>query len=448
MISSPYFDPKFQIEIDKVSRSELTFRNVVRAYADNDVFKLKMKLIRNARESILMSSLAFVCDKSTRELTNLLIEKHREGVDVKIIADGMIAKALGYRECLQIMSRAGIDVIETKDFFKYEMKAIYHTKTLVVDLKEAVAGGHNMIDADNLSRGTDFMNRDVDLYVKGPMVTDIAKQFVENWNYQVRFFKNVRTLSDYENIVNKKILLERKIGLRGRNFYSATLGNTTRRMDGVCRFIKQAPYEDRHTIGKAYLKLLDKVSEHLVITDPIKSDTYTRFPVFSDFGNQFDNFEMFNLLHQKVQGIAKSGKKIDYITTNINMAGNENVAMMNEEIRGKLEAGRDLGANWSLFKLVASNVYYGGPHYKNLMNDWLPHKSVHIWKHISFMHSKIFYFDRVAASVGSYNFHHNATDQAYESTAVCLDETLNQDLDQILVQDMVNSVPLIFSKLR
>lgn len=447
-ISSPYFDPKLQNEIDNVSRSELTFRNNVRAYADRDVFALKMKLIRHARESILMSSLAFVCDKGTRELTNLLIEKHRQGVDVKIIADGMIGKALGYRECLQIMSRAGIDVIETKDFFKYKLKAIYHTKTLVVDLKEAVAGGHNMIDADNLSRGTDFMNRDVDLYVQGPMVTDIAKQFVENWNYQTRFVKNARPLSEYDLVIKNKLNYERKIGLRGKNFYQATLSNPDRRMDGVCRFIKQAPYEDRHTIGKAYLKLLDNVSKHLVITDPIKSDTYTEYPLFTDLGNQFDNFDMFNLLHMKVQGIARSGKKIDYITTNINMAGNENVAIMNEEIKAKLDAGRDLGANWSLFKLVASNAYYGGPHYRNLLKDWVPHKSVHIWKHISFMHSKIFYFDRIVASVGSYNFHHNATDQAYESTAICMDETLNRDLDQILVQDMVNSVPFIFSRLQ
>jgi phosphatidylserine/phosphatidylglycerophosphate/cardiolipin synthase-like enzyme len=82
------------------------------------------------------------------------------------------------------------------------------------------------------------------------------------------------------------------------------------------------------------------------------------------------------------------------------------------------------------------------------MTDWMPFKNVHIWKHMSFMHSKIFYFDRVVASIGSYNFQHNATDQAYESTAICMDEDLNRDLDKILVQDMANSIPLIFSRVR
>jgi phosphatidylserine/phosphatidylglycerophosphate/cardiolipin synthase-like enzyme len=157
---------------------------------------------------------------------------------------------------------------------------------------------------------------------------------------------------------------------------------------------------------------------------------------------------MFNRLHLRVQKLARRGLPIDYITTNINMAGNENVAIMNERIRDELRRGKELEANWSLAKLIATNNYYGVPHYNNLMKDWMPIQNVHIWNHISFMHSKIFYFDRIVASVGSYNFQHNATDQAYESTAICMDETLNHELDKILVQDMANSIPLIFSRVR
>lgn len=155
-ISSPYFNPALQREIDQVSRSELSFRNTVKALADRDAFLAKKRLIKNATTTIFMSSLVFVCDKSTRELVELLIDKHHEGVDVKIIADGTVGKILGHRECIELMRNAGIDVIETKDFFKHKLKAIYHTKTLVVDFREAIAGGQNMLDADNLSRGTDF----------------------------------------------------------------------------------------------------------------------------------------------------------------------------------------------------------------------------------------------------------------------------------------------------
>jgi phosphatidylserine/phosphatidylglycerophosphate/cardiolipin synthase-like enzyme len=447
-VKSPYFSPILQLDIDKLTKSELTFGNKVIPLADRDVFEKKKQLIRNARESILMSSLVYVCDKGTKEIVNLLIKKHREGVDVRIITDGFIGKILGHTACLKTMRNAGIQVVETKDFFKHKLKAIYHTKTLVTDFNEAVAGGHNMIDADNISRGTDFMNRDVDVYIKGPMVTDIAKQFVENWAYQTLYVKGLKRLTKFENTVVSKLKQERQDGVRGIEFYNQILSNPETRMNGVCRFIKQAPYQDRHSIGKAYLKLLDRVQRHLVITDPVKADTYVGKPTDAPISEMMDSFEMFNQLHVKVQRLAKRGLPIDYITTNINMAGNENVAMMNERIKEQLDDGKKLLANWSLAKLVASNSYYGKPHYNNLMKDWMPFKNVHVWKHMSFMHSKIFYFDRVVASIGSYNFQHNATDQAYESTAVCMDESLNRALDKILVQDMANSIPLIFSTVR
>lgn len=447
-VKSPYFDPALQIEIDQLSGSELSFGNKLKALVDQEAFQKKLVLIEKARSSILMSSLVFVCDKGTNQLVQLLGKKYQEGVDVKIMVDGFIGRALNHRACLKKLRTQGIEVVETADFFRHKFKAIYHTKILVVDLMEGIAGGHNMIDADNLSRGTDFTNRDVDLYMKGPMVTDVALQFVENWNYQRTLNKRISSLHYYHKRILKQLKDEDQQGLRGKSQYSWILNNPQTRLKGVCRFIKQAPYEDRHSIGKAYLRLLDKVSRHLVIADPIKTDSLTSNMFRVPFEDKWDNFEMFNKLHLKVQALARSGKKIDYITTNMAMAGNENVAMMNEEIKKQLEQGHDLRANWSLLKLMASNKYYGKPHYKNLLKDWWPFPNVHIWNHISFMHSKIFYFDRIISSVGSYNFQHNATDHAYESTAICMDEKLNGELDRILVTDMANSIPLIFSKLR
>lgn len=447
-LDSAFFEPGFQEEIDKISQSELSFGNLVVPTVDNNAFEKKKMLILHARESILLSSLVFVCDRSGEELTNLLIKKHQEGISVKIMVDGFIGKVLKHRRCLRMMRKAGIEVVETKDFFRHKRNAIYHTKSLVVDFAEAVAGGHNLIDADNLSRSTDFRNRDIDLYVKGPMVTDISKQFIENWNYQAKLNEMIKPLHSYLRMITKKIENERTEGKRGREYYQEILNHHPSRMSGVCRFIKQAPYEDRHTIGKGYLKILDKVQHHLVIEDPVKSDTYVKSRRHLPLIEKFDRFEMYNQLHLKIQELAKNGKKIDLVTTNINMAGNENVAIMNDKIREQLEHRKRIGANWSLFKLHLSNLYYGKPHYKNLIKDWMPFPNVHIWKHISFMHSKVFYFDRIVASIGSYNFQHNATDHAYESTSICMDENLNRNLDRILVEDMVNSIPLVYSSLR
>lgn len=447
--TSPYFDPALHREIDEVAKSELSFGNTVTLLEDGGAFEAKKDLIRSAKETILMGSLVFVCDTGTREIVDLLIERRRAGVDVRVLVDATISKFLNHRQCTRRLRDAGVEVIEADDFWKYG-RAIYHTKSLVVDFRAAISGGHNMIDADNLSRGTDFQNRDVDILTRGPLVTDIAVAFLKDWTYfqEKRVRKNVTDVQAYREKMQHRQELERAQGVRGADHYPRVLGDETARMNGVCRYLRQSPAEDRQLIGKAYLRMLDGVRDYLAITNPVTSDskvTHFNRPLLPVIEWQ-DRFGMYNKLFDKLQELAKRGTRIDYITTNIDMAGNENVAMLNEEIRELTEAGRDIKATLALFQIHVWNRYYGKPHYKNLMKDWMKHANMHIWTHISFMHSKVFHFDRIAASIGSYNFQHNATDHSYEGTTICQDTSLNQQLDRVLVQDMANSIPLVFKR--
>ncbi len=442
-IDPTFFSPIFHQEIDDVSQSELSFNNEVHALADQAAYLKKKELIKNARETIYLSTLIFGCDQTGQELTHLLIKKHQAGVRVKVMIDGAISRLLKSRECPKKMREAGIEVIETTDFKKYKGFTIYHSKMLVVDGQEAMAGGMNYLDAEHLSKTTNFMNRDVDLYVKGPLVLDMTKGFLENWNHQVALTQKYLPLHQDLKGLMKKLDGQRLQGLRGQKMYQDILSEDSSAMRGVCRFINQAPYKNPHSIGQAYLKILEHTKNHLVITDPIKSDSrrdhfFDAIPIAA-----LDKFDMFNLLHDSVQKLAKKGVAIDYITTHINMAGNEYVSVMNDKISQQVEEDKTFLANFSQFKLWSANQFYGRTHYKNLIKDWVPFDNVHVWANISFMHSKIFYFDRVMASVGSYNFHHTSTDQAYESTTICMDSHLNHELDKILVQDMANSVPLV-----
>ncbi|MCE3014185.1 MAG: phosphatidylserine/phosphatidylglycerophosphate/cardiolipin synthase family protein [Proteobacteria bacterium] len=447
-VTSGYFDPKVHQKIDEVSSSELSFGNKIKVLEDFRAFEAKKRIIKSAKETILMSSLVFVCDPSTQELTDLLIEKKKEGVDVRVLVDKSISTFLKHKACVNQMKAAGINVILADDFWKYHNFTIYHTKNLVVDFKVAIAGGSNMIDADNTARGVDFKNRDIDLEVTGPMVTDMALAFLEDWTHFANKSKTRKPVTEYLQAMQERRLTEREQGLRGEQNYQRILENPETRLSGVCRYIKQSPYQDGHSIGKAYLVMLDQVQSYLAITNPINADTKVTarnrltLPVFE----WQDRFVMFNKLFDKIQGLAKKDLKIDYITTNIDMAGNENVAIYNERLRERVERDQNLRANWDLFVLNFSNRFYGKPHYQNLLQDWVIHKSVSVWTHMSFIHSKIFHFDRIAASVGSYNFQHNATDHSYEATAICQDETLNRELDRVQVLDMANSIPLVFLK--
>ncbi len=449
-VESNYFDPKIHQAIDEASNSELSFGNKIVVLEDSKAFEEKKRIIRAARKTIFMSSLVFVCDPSVQEITDLLIEKRREGVEVRIMVDWAITRYLGHSRCINQMSKAGIEVLRADDFYSFHKFTVYHTKNLIVDSELAITGGHNMIDADNTSRGTDFKNRDIDILVSGPMVSDIAITFLEDWNhFQSRRSKtSLTSVAHHIEEMHQQKNKQRENAMRGAQHYATILGSEASRMSGVCRYIKQSPYEDGHSIGKAYLIMLDQVQSYLAITNPIASDSKVtarnrwRLPLFE----KRDRFVMFNKLFDKIQGLASKGTKIDYITTGMEMTGNEVVAILNDVVRESTENGQTMRANWAFLRAQFANRFYGKSHFKNLVKDWARHPSVDVWTHVSFIHSKIFHFDRIAASVGSYNFQHNATDHSYEGTVICQDESLNRELDRVQVLDMANSIPLVFKK--
>jgi hypothetical protein len=156
---------------------------------------------------------------------------------------------------------------------------------------------------------------------------------------------------------------------------------------------------------------------------------------------------MFNLLHDKVIELTdKNGVHLDLITSGPEVAGNEATIILNEEIQKELKKGNNRNANRKVKKVKWWNRIFGKGHYKNLINDYSGRENVDVWTHISYLHSKVFYFDRLVSSIGSYNFHHNATDHTYENTILCQDDKLNKEMDEIFVRDMANSMAFKYKK--
>lgn len=469
-----FFSPTFHKQIDEISHSELSFKNKLKILEDNEAYLKKLEIIKGAKDSIFMSSLVFVCDQSTRALTEELIKKAKAGVNVYIMADQFISRALFHTECINMMKDNGIFVMMGNDFFKYEFKTIYHSKKLVVDLDKAIVGGHNMLDADNLSKGTDFKNRDIDLYVEGPLVSDIALGFIED--YQHFYIKKAKSLyrrsvqiagkrdivirqqkrayerfqkfsiATYKDKVRALINKERLNKKRGQEEYQDILSSEDQKMNGVCRFIQQSPYKDRLNIGKAYLRYLDATNNYLGIQNPIVADKLYDKRSDRPLSEFFDEFGMYLQIQDKIFEKSKT-IPIDLITTGVEMTGNENIAMLNEQIRDHIKNDEMFLANYKYKSIDFWNDFFGEAHFENLINDYVS-RDINVWTHVSFLHSKIFYFDRIAASIGSYNFQHNATDHSYENTIICQDHKLNKELDEVMVRDMANSVPLIFKNLK
>jgi len=89
--SSRLFNVDFQINLDKVSNSELSKGNTYHLLADSKSFQAKLALIQSAAKTIWLSSLVFVDDITTSQIVAALIQKTNKGVEVRIITENAMS---------------------------------------------------------------------------------------------------------------------------------------------------------------------------------------------------------------------------------------------------------------------------------------------------------------------------------------------------------------------
>ncbi|MBT4792970.1 MAG: phosphatidylserine/phosphatidylglycerophosphate/cardiolipin synthase family protein [Halobacteriovoraceae bacterium] len=482
-VPSTLYTESFHKKLDNISNTELSFNNEVYLLEDKKSYAKKIELIKNAKKHIFMSTLIFADDKSSSKLTDELILKANNGVAVYVIVDDLVSTIGTKRSNIKKMKKSPIHLIEANDFFKYYGSTVYHNKKLVVDFEQAIVGGQNILDADNISNGIDFKNRDLDLYVIGPLVSDIANGFLEDFNYfhkklLIKFQKKLsnelprhrkvnparisfmirKNLSKYlawkkslhklDLALNASINLQKNQSKRGAKHYGHVLSDPELRTKGVCRFVQQAPYSDLHLIGKTYLHYLNNTKSYLGIMNPQVLDQKYKSKSDRKFLEKNDRFIMYDKLHDQVMSMAEEDDfHIDLLTSGPEVAGNEATIVLVSRLRRHLKSNSIFKANIDLYLMDWVNNHFGNTQYTNLLRDYAPKENIDVWAHISYLHSKVFYFDRLVASVGSYNMHHNATDHTFENTIFCQDVKLNKQLDEIFVRDMVNSIPLKFNKI-
>jgi phosphatidylserine/phosphatidylglycerophosphate/cardiolipin synthase-like enzyme len=453
--SSRYFNSDFHKDVDRVSESELTAGNRFRLINDGESLQIRLHLIENAKTSIWTSSLVFVDDASAQRIVTALIKRAQEGLDVRVILENSLRYI--HPEQAKRMKEAGIQLVEADDFFHFNSQAIYHAKVMIVDQDRAIIGGLNMLDADLGSHGTDFKNRDLDVLVAGPVTTDICFNLMEDWNHFVTktsvFALNKKQkafTSEEIAAVESRRVLERTQGLRGAGNYQRWLGSRDQRMKGIARYVAQKPYKNISTITDAYLAYLDGVKTYLGFTNPQAIDTHTDKNEVRGWSPVFNSFKNFNRLFDKIQSVMRDKPEVhvDQITSGARFALNEAVPMTVDRIRGYDARGAFIRSNLNQLWMDKTNLYLAPTQYGNLIKDYLPYANTNVWIHMSFIHSKVFSFDRIATSIGSFNPHHNATDHAYESTLMIQDAGFNKEIDEAMVLDMSNSVPFVFSELK
>jgi phosphatidylserine/phosphatidylglycerophosphate/cardiolipin synthase-like enzyme len=261
-----------------------------------DSFATRMHLLASAKRTIRIQALIFTGDESGLRVAEVLKQKKQQGVDVRVIVDGVSNSQLqtqwmyfdlkqhgieveGYEAIgMQILNELPIPFVPSTD----DPNKRYHEKAWIVDAgtpdAQAVMGGLNIaneyfrVDPANVKRYW----RDQDVVVRGAVIADLTTMFDRNFTY----FKKLKALrgglTDAAWDATRAVMST--TGTRDLSFTQrddlkqsvATLEArppTTDFQHARCRLLQSRPRLHESYIQQAYLKLLDMAKQEVLIAN-------------------------------------------------------------------------------------------------------------------------------------------------------------------------------------
>ena len=149
-------------------------------------FDAIFEAIRQARHHVHLEYYVFEPDHTGTELQQLLIQKARQGVQVRLLVDALGSQRLG-RGFMDPLTQAGVQVArfhDTRIGRRLRPVTNYrtHRKIVVCDGRVGFVGGINITDEEN-PRVRDDAYHDVHLRLEGSVVRWLQLTFLEDWTY-------------------------------------------------------------------------------------------------------------------------------------------------------------------------------------------------------------------------------------------------------------------------
>ncbi|HYD34364.1 MAG TPA: phospholipase D-like domain-containing protein [Methylophilaceae bacterium] len=211
--------------IESISESPLTKGNKVTILMDGAAtYAAMFEIIESATDHINIETFIIedIEDQAGRKLSDILLRKQAEGVQVNILYDskGSFSTPAAFFEKL---SDGGIQLVEfspvnpLKARGKWRLVNSDHRKVMIADGKVAIMGGVNISKVYSMSlssgrsgEGGDIPWRDTDVQIEGPAVEELQKLFVESWEGQQG--PQLGTLNFYPGSQSKGNALVRILG--------------------------------------------------------------------------------------------------------------------------------------------------------------------------------------------------------------------------------------------
>ncbi len=182
---SSTLEKKLPLLLEKNSYALLTDNNQVEILQNGkEKFPALIEDIKSAKETIHLAYFIWRDDALTQEIKDLLIEKAKKGIEVKILIDALSGFFLSQKYKME-MRKVGIKVFRYFDFrFPFTVHTINyrnHRKIAVIDGKIGYTGGINM--GDEYLNGDEHFDcwRDTHLRIEGEAAVVLQSIFALEW---------------------------------------------------------------------------------------------------------------------------------------------------------------------------------------------------------------------------------------------------------------------------
>lgn len=222
--------------------------NNVSMYSDGKLFFNELlENLKKAKKSINIEFYIFKNDDIGTKILNVLEEKAKEGVEVRLLYDSIGSRSLNRNVLNKLINEGG----KVGEFFPSWLKFINinmnfrnHRKIVVIDNNVGFVGGFNVGD-EYLGKDSKFGYwRDTHIKFTGSAVNDLNLRFLADWRYATK----------------EEVSLEEIFEANEENSNSNNVG---------MQIVSSGPnLSDKYEIKMAYLKMIQKAKKYLYIQSP------------------------------------------------------------------------------------------------------------------------------------------------------------------------------------
>ena len=222
--------------------------NNVSMYSDGKLFFNELlESLKKAKKSINIEFYIFKNDDIGTKILNVLEEKAKEGVEVRLLYDSVGSRSLNRNVLNKLINEGG----KVGEFFPSWLKFINinmnfrnHRKIVVIDNNVGFVGGFNVGD-EYLGKDSKFGYwRDTHIKFTGSAVNDLSLRFLADWRYATK----------------EEVSLEEIFEANEENSNSNNVG---------MQIVSSGPnLSDKYEIKMAYLKMIQKAKKYLYIQSP------------------------------------------------------------------------------------------------------------------------------------------------------------------------------------